>query len=277
MSLVVVASATGAPGVTTTTIGLGAVWRQRPVVLEVDPHGAVIPARYGMPIRPGLVSLTGAVRHGADGEADVLSHAQPLPGGLPVVVGAETPQQATSLLGSYGTRLGEWAAASPMTILADVGRISMTSPALGLIRRADIVTLLTSPELEDIRLGAWWVRQFRDRTNAGLLLVGDKPYGPSIIREDLGVDVLGVVADDAKGARALAGLGSEKTLRRAPLVRSLRTIADHLATTLPESDPAPSFRSEPDEELPEGRDSAGEPQLGENADEEESTTGVEAS
>lgn len=140
----------------------------------------------------------------------------------------------------------------------------MTSPALGLVREADALAVLIRPELEDIRLGAWWVRQFRDRTKAGLLLLGDKPYGPDAIREDLGVETLGVLADDPKGARAIGGLASDRALRRSLLVRTLRTVADDLARDLPGAGSAPSFGKRSDDSHLEA------------LVDQESTTGVEA-
>ena len=61
MSLVVVAGGKGAPGATTTALGLASAWTgQQRVVVEGDPDGGVLAARLGLGYEPGLVTVAAA-------------------------------------------------------------------------------------------------------------------------------------------------------------------------------------------------------------------------
>ena len=64
MSLIGLCSAHGSPGVTTTALTLAATWPEdRPCLLvEADPFGGVIGARYGLGDTPGLSSLAAVAR-----------------------------------------------------------------------------------------------------------------------------------------------------------------------------------------------------------------------
>src|SRR5262249_57798282 len=65
VSLVVVAGGKGAPGATTTALGLASAWTgQRRVVVEADPDGGVLAARLGLGLAPGLMTVAAAPRPG---------------------------------------------------------------------------------------------------------------------------------------------------------------------------------------------------------------------
>ena len=49
--------------------------------------------------------------------------------------------------------------------------------------------------------------------DVGVVLVGQRPYGPTEVAANLGAEVLGVLADDAKGAAAIDGTGGVEALR----------------------------------------------------------------
>src|SRR5436305_6058470 len=66
--LVVVGSVKDAPGVTTLAVGLVAGWPQPGAVLvEADPDGGDLAARFGHHPDPGLMSFAAAARSGAGG------------------------------------------------------------------------------------------------------------------------------------------------------------------------------------------------------------------
>src|SRR2546430_9063892 len=102
MALVAVASDKGAPGVTTASVVLAAVW-PRPVLLaECDPAGGDLlyrfPAADGGRLDPGrgLLSLAVAARRGLRPE-QVWEHTQTLRGGLAVLTGVSTAEQGAGL------------------------------------------------------------------------------------------------------------------------------------------------------------------------------------
>jgi len=105
MALIAVAADKGAPGVTTASVALAAVW-PRPVLLaECDPAGGDIvyrlPGAGGTRLDPrrGLLSLAVAARHGLQPD-QVWEHTQKLHGGLDVLA-----SKAPGL-----TRSGTWSA-----------------------------------------------------------------------------------------------------------------------------------------------------------------------
>ena len=63
--LIVCASLSAAPGVSTLAAGLAAGWPDGPaLLLETDPSGGVFAARFQLAQEPGLTSLAAQMRHG---------------------------------------------------------------------------------------------------------------------------------------------------------------------------------------------------------------------
>src|SRR5256885_1056147 len=102
MALIAVAADKGAPGVTTTSVALAAVW-PRPVLLaECDPAGGDLvyrlPSAEGSRLdqRRGLISMAVAARHGLQ-PGQVWEHTQKLRGGLDVLTGVTNSEQGSGL------------------------------------------------------------------------------------------------------------------------------------------------------------------------------------
>lgn len=145
MGLVCVASAKGSPGVTTTALLLGALWRRPSLVLEADPSGGDVafrmPAADGGTLDPqkGLLSLVAAGRRSLY-PALVDQHKQTLPGGLDVLVGVTSSEQAGGL--GHWEGLGDFFANMPGTdVIADLGRIGASTPQNALLRHAGAIVL----------------------------------------------------------------------------------------------------------------------------------------
>ena len=70
MSIILLTSPGGAPGLTTTALGLALTWPRDIVLVDADPcPGHVIESGYltgRIPPRPGLIGLATAFRDGAD-------------------------------------------------------------------------------------------------------------------------------------------------------------------------------------------------------------------
>lgn len=230
MTLVVFGSVRSSPGTTTTALAVASCLRDR-VVVEGDPDGGVIAARFGLDREPNLASLATAARTGFTSQA-LSEHTQILPGGLPVVVGLPSPDRAVTLWRSAGNRLAA-ALASPSGVLAvvDAGRLSPTSPVLPLLASAAMTVLVARPAAEELFPLVHRLDALRDLSSSlCLCLVGDKPYGPAEVSRQIGVDVLGVIANDPRAARALAGASgaSARWVRRSALARSARDVASAL-------------------------------------------------
>jgi MinD-like ATPase involved in chromosome partitioning or flagellar assembly len=263
MTLIALASAKGSPGVTTATVALAGVWPARVVVAECDPSGGSIAARFGLPAAPGLLSLASHARHQMRAE-QLWAHLQRLPpGGVPVLLGVQSPEQAAAL-GRVWALLPAALAGLGVDVLADCGRALPDSLADPVLQAADLVLLLVRPAVEDIvqleqRLGV--LEQARRAT--GVVLVGEVPYDRRTVANRLTTDglrapVLGVLADDPHAASVLCGrrAATRSRLARSYLVRSARELAGRLTTrrngSLTHADAARSAPAFPIEEAGQG-------------------------
>ncbi|PKV95541.1 hypothetical protein ATK30_6464 [Amycolatopsis echigonensis] len=208
--LIALCSLKGSPGVTTTALALAARWpaEQTPVVVECDPAGGDLAARFRLPSTPGLVSLAAAARKSM--EASVLwQHVQRLPAGLTVVagpVGAEQARAALGILAPRGTSVLRAAGDQPgVVVLADCGRVDPGSTTLPIIRAADAMVLFAHARDDElshvaskIRTAATW------NPRPGFVLVGDG-YPTTEVEHELHIGVLDRIPHDPKGAAVLCG------------------------------------------------------------------------
>lgn len=231
MTLVAVCSLKGSPGVTTTCVAMGARWPagERPVVVECDPAGGDLLARFRLELSPGLVSLAVAARRSAH-PGLVWQHTQWLPGGLPVVAGPPGAAQARAALGEINeaqTLMLRRSADTPdTTVIADCGRFDPDSPAIAVVRAADVLLLLARARDDAlshvaVRLeeAAHWSRR------PCFVLVGDGCSTEEVSRA-LGIEVLARIPEDLKGAAVCAGLpGRRATPTRSALGQAIVDIA----------------------------------------------------
>lgn len=221
-------------GVTTLAVALTATWPggRRVLLAELDPAGGTLAAASGWAPEPGLVSLAAAARRGVDPEL-VWEHCQALPGGMAVLAGPASPDQARSALGmlaGLAGRLDELDA----DVLVDCGRLGPGSPSLDVVAMADRVVLAARPRLADLHAVATWTDTHPlHLARLGLVLVGDGPYPDAEIADTLGVEVLARLPWDPDAAAALVSApASARQVRVSPLVRAARSLADRLADQL---------------------------------------------
>lgn len=209
--LVALCSVKGSPGVTTTALALAACWPSevQPVLVECDPAGGDLFARFRLEPFPGLVSLAAAVRGGA-APGVLWEHAQHLPGQrLPVVVapaGDDQARAAVSVIAREDAAVVRAAAdGDNAVVLADCGQVSHASAALPIIGAADVMLLLARPRDDDLshvaaklHAASQWSRK------PCLLLVGDG-YPTGDVASVLGIQVMGRIPHDSRAAELLRG------------------------------------------------------------------------
>lgn len=250
MSVVALASAKGAPGVSVTGLALAWAWPGDVALADVDPAGSDVVWRCrdaaGEPLDPdrGLLTLGAAARRGAE-ETTLAEHLQDTWLGFPVLAGVPSPEQLAGISGVW-SQLPAIFEAHPADVVVDVGRVVPGSVTVPLLLRADLVCFVVRPDLEGaaqlrarlrgladaLRLDEPGARpvavavvtSYRDRT-----VVGDLQR--LVDSEGLAAKVLGVVADDAKGAQVFTATRTGKP-QGTLLGRSARTLAEVLSAEL---------------------------------------------
>ncbi|MFE0104485.1 MinD/ParA family protein [Streptomyces sp. NPDC059009] len=237
MTLIALCSLKGSPGVTTATLALAARWpaKQEPVVVECDPAGGDLLARFRLDMAPGLVSLAASARRSREEGMELLrQHTQLLPGGLPVVAGPPGAEQSRAALGELlhaRASVLQTAARRPRTVIvADCGRIEPNSPTLPLVRAADALVLLARARDDALaHVAARIETVIRWSETACFLLVGDG-YPTGEVADTLGLRIMGRIPDDPKGAGALCGRPARHSgPDRSALGRAMAKIAPRIA------------------------------------------------
>jgi MinD-like ATPase involved in chromosome partitioning or flagellar assembly len=240
MSLIALASAKGSPGVTTTAVAVAGSWPgdRRVLLAEFDPAGGDLAPRFGLQPDPGVVELGAAHRRGLTADT-IWAHTQSLAGGIPVLVGPPSPEQALALR-EFWTAAGPAMAGLPDTdVIVDCGRVGPNSPVIEILHHATIVVLVVRPDVDGIsHLLARLARPLTN-TRTAVVLVGDRPYSAGEVAEVIEAKVAAVVANDPRAAALLGGHpGNQGALRRSALMRSARELSQALATVALKTPPA---------------------------------------
>ncbi len=231
MSIIALASARGAPGVTTTAHLLAA--QLGAALVEADLSGGVLAARYRLGREPGLVTLAAA---GAYPDANWVDHAQDA-GGVATLVGPDAPDVAAALWLTAGERILQVLGRSTGTTVVDVGRMSPRTPVIG---AADAVVLLARPTVDEVVGLSHAVPVARRATRApvDVVLVGDGPYRTADIERGLGCRVITHLPDDPGTAQHLRDGGSSATrVARSRLARAVSGLAATIQATPRRTDP----------------------------------------
>ena len=240
MAVIALASARGAPGVTTTALAMALSWPRPVLLLEADVSGgsAILAGYLRGSTRhdTGLVDLAAAHRAGtlADGLRDA---SIPLPNSsVRLVPGLTWPTQAVNLqpvweplaAALHGLeRIGA-------DVIVDAGRLGTVHGPAPLLRHADAVLLLTRTTLPAVAAARARLKVLRDDlANEGtgedalaLLLVGEgQPYNAREIRDHLGAPVTAAVAWDPVHAEVFSiGAAAGRHFQDSSLVRSIRAV-----------------------------------------------------
>jgi hypothetical protein len=235
--VVALVSAKASPGVTTTAVGLAARWlRPGAVIVEADPAGGDLGARFGRDVERGLAAVALDSRD-AGGGLEPQRWVQTLPCGVPALLappGVEASASLEVLAEQAKGMLSALAGAYP-AVLVDAGRWWPGSPAETLISAADVLLVVARPTLEE--LSQVESRAEALRALAGdirLVLVGDGPWPPGEVAARLRLPVADVLPTDRHGASVLSGRSvprrgwSSTGWTRLPLLRACRGLAGAL-------------------------------------------------
>lgn len=247
MALIVVTSACGSPGVTTTALGLALTWPRPVLIVEADPTGgSPIFAGYfrGACIPPGgLIELAVAHRHDCLAEALPRS-VVPVPDStVQVLPGTRAHGQAKGLVALWQPLAAALRALerTGQDVIVDAGRLGLEGSPEPLIYGADMTLLVMRSTVPAIAGASSWASTLRGEFercgpdgNLGVLMVGaGDPFVPREVSKVLGLPVLGSVAWDEPSARVFAlGEQPKKRWDTAPLVRSLRATGGSISSAI---------------------------------------------
>lgn len=237
MSLVAFGSLKGSPGVTTSVVALASSWPEDRslVVVEVDPAGGDLAARFGLTEERGLMTWAAAARRSSAAK-ELTDQAQELPGGVRVLVAPAGPEQAGGSLRLLEAQAFHELDTSPEgDVLADCGRLALSRPFHALLAEASLLMLFVRPCLPDLAHLAARLEAVRNETrDVALVLASPGPYPAKEIAGTLGVDVLGELPPDPQGAALCAGIkvGSSRATALSPLLRAARSLADAVVDRL---------------------------------------------
>lgn len=233
MSVVVLASAKASPGVTTLTLAMALGWPRgedrRVRVLEADTDGGVLAARLGLRAEPNLAGLAVAGRRGLTPET-LAGHEQEVAEGVRLIAAPASSEQLHVALGVLTPNLVAALAADTETdTLVDAGRLSSRSPLVDLARCAGLTLLVAAARRDQVEIVAARVAALREVGCAvGLVCTQARsPHLPAEFAEVAGVELVGVIGNDARAAAALCGESvlSDRLLARSVLVRQATDLA----------------------------------------------------
>ena len=245
MTLIVLCSAKGSPGVTTTALALGLTWPVeadgRVLVVDADPAGADIASGYLQGAAgPGLIGV--ATNRSANVVDAVAENAVALDasGTRLVVPGSPGSWRGLSPVWSRLRDLADARSDEGLwDVIVDAGRANATD-ASPVLERADLVVLVVGSSLRAVaaarpvaaRLRETRTAQQRVPDSIVLLVVGERrPYPASEVATAVGLRALACIAWDP-GAAAVLSDGARPSGRfiRSALMRSAAATARELHT-----------------------------------------------
>jgi hypothetical protein len=248
MSVIALTSAKGAPGVTTTALGLALAWPRPVLLLEADAAGssAILAGflRAKVPLTHGLIDLAMAHREGVLTQQLFTSSLELTGTNVRLIPGLANHAQAQSMAPVWPALAGVLADLDTqgMDVIIDAGRVSAAGAPQPLLRAADIVLLTsrtTLPAIAGIKGTLSVLAEDLETSGRGaatleLLPVGEgHPYTAAEIAKHLKWPVLGVVAFDPTAAEVYSiGATAGRRFASSPLARSLAATVTALQTRL---------------------------------------------
>ena len=241
MALIVLASSSGAPGVTTTALGLALTWPRPVVLVDGDPVGgsAVLAGYFQGAVAPNDAAVELVMAHRDGRLASALPRVLmkvPSTEHVWFLPGPRSHQQAASLADLWAPLSFELRALehNGQDVIVDAGRLGMMHSPTPLIDAADLALLVTRSDLPALAAARQWAAAWSaaavDGTGAmnvaGLLVGEGKPYRQGEVAKVLGIPLLESVAWDEKAAGVLSQ-GAQPPRRgmgTSSLVRSLHAV-----------------------------------------------------
>ncbi len=235
MALIVLCSAKGSPGVTTTALALTLVWPRPVLLVEADPAGGDVMAGYlrgQVPCDRGLLQLAIAARHGRLAEEfnfQLINLNRRAGAPRLLLPGMTNPSQGAAIapawteIAAYLTGLGT----DGGDVIVDAGRIAGDSSPWPLISAADRVLLVVRTTLRSVAAAMPIAERLTSLDEArppALITIDAGDYRPAEVGKRLGVPVAARLPWQPRDAAALSD-GDGSSGARSGLLRAARDVA----------------------------------------------------
>lgn len=265
MALIVLASASGSPGVTTTGLGLALTWHRPVLLVEADPTGgsAIFAGYFRGTQEPtgGLINLALAQREGQladalrretlilDPEASAETSAWFLPG-------TRAHEQSPSLLQLWEPLAEQLRAmdAQGQDVIVDAGRLGLTGSPQPLLAESDLTLLAVRNSLPALAGARSWAKTLREKFAAvgglsrlGALMLDEsdrwpalptgvprvRPYNARQVAKALEIPVVAQISWDPAAAEVYShGARKPRKFDTSPLLRSYQATAAAISQVL---------------------------------------------
>lgn len=243
MGLCCLISPGGAPGVSTTALGLSLLWPRRVLLAECDPMGRrVLPGFMADRMResagPGLLGLLTAAEAEQDSPLSLKDYLVPIADDerVELLHGIRDPRYGARLE-PHWPRLAEALTAWDGDVIADLGQVGGRSTPVELLKVADAVVMILKPTLTQIDAAKPRLEALRsvldERATLGLCLITDGPYSAAELHRVLEIPVLAELPSAPADAQVLSdGARPRLTFRTSLLVRCLQGLGRQLQSAL---------------------------------------------
>ena len=220
MAIVVLTSASGSPGVTTTTISLAIHWGSPAIAVDADPGGgsAMVAGFFQGMYTPevSVVDLLMAHRAGRLYEQFPQSLAPIHSCSASIMPGPRSHAQAHSALDVWEPLSSIWRTLTVngegTDVLIDAGRLGMEYYPESLLKVCDLNLLVTKSDLPSLSAAKQWAERAQETHQVhpespewAILVVGPgRPYATRDITSVLGLPVISTLDVDSKGASAMS-------------------------------------------------------------------------
>ena len=246
MAVIVLCSAAGSPGVSTTAIGLALAWPRPCLLLEADPTGSsAMLTGYMRQYAPnGVVSVFDlAVRYRQTGAIPPLMDVATLVPNTEIrlLSGPRSPSHAAVINDAWNPLVAQLQQldGAGIDVLVDLGRLGMTGSPTALLQGADLVALVTRSTLPALVPAKYWADHLTETVGAdswrtGLLLISPgHPYSADDVAKQLKVPVITTLPNDPTTADVFhLGAKPGRRFYRSPLYRSLPPAASAIRTQI---------------------------------------------
>ncbi len=230
---------------TSWTLLLAAAWPsdgdRRRVVLEADPDGGVLAARYGVGVDPGAITFVTALRRSDKTPFDVDEHGRLLDERVLLIPGPESPDLARSVWSEEARGIAvTMAVANEYDWFVDCGRLRVDSVSTGFTQFSSLNVIVVGSATEDLLQLPPVVRRLEATGGPVAVIVAGKPaHGVDEIGRFLGVDNVYVVpssrnlvSDTAAVFRARGGRRSWVWRRAVSVAAEIHALASMSAQSV---------------------------------------------